>query len=90
MQERTSARPAGRPPRSSKKKNRQKNGSAPNGKFDKFEKQIRTLSNGGTCQKCGQPAPDGKLCSFHRALLNSIRNDPPRDRQRPRFGSRPF
>lgn len=29
----------------------------------------------GVCIKCGHPAPDGKLCSFHRSLLNSIRND---------------
>jgi len=26
------------------------------------------------CQKCGQPASDGKLCSFHRNLLNALRN----------------
>lgn len=29
----------------------------------------------GVCVKCGHPAPDGKLCNFHRSLLNSIRND---------------
>ncbi len=29
----------------------------------------------GVCIKCGHPAPDGKLCNFHRSLLNSIRND---------------
>jgi hypothetical protein len=97
MQERTSARSAGKFPRSSKKKNRQQNGSAPNGKFAKMSRdrnrdrdgQTRDL-NSGVCQKCGQPAPDGKLCSFHRALLNTIRNEPVRDRQRTRQGFRPF
>ena len=29
----------------------------------------------GVCIKCGHPAPDGKLCNFHRSLLNSLRND---------------
>jgi hypothetical protein len=29
----------------------------------------------GVCVRCGHPAPDGKLCNFHRSLLNSIRND---------------
>lgn len=29
----------------------------------------------GVCVKCGHPASDGKLCNFHRSLLNSIRND---------------
>jgi hypothetical protein len=31
-------------------------------------------ASAGVCQKCGQPAPDGKLCQFHRNLLNSMRN----------------
>jgi hypothetical protein len=31
-------------------------------------------SSAAVCQKCGQPAPDGKLCTFHRNLLNSLRN----------------
>jgi hypothetical protein len=29
----------------------------------------------GVCVRCGHPAPDGKLCNFHKSLLNSIRND---------------
>ena len=29
----------------------------------------------GVCVKCGFPAPDGKLCNFHRSLLNALRND---------------
>ncbi|MEZ5362378.1 MAG: hypothetical protein R2748_08595 [Bryobacterales bacterium] len=37
--------------------------------------QPQPPANGGVCQKCGHPAPDGKLCNFHRSLLNSIRND---------------
>lgn len=37
--------------------------------------QPQPPANAGVCQKCGHPAPDGKLCNFHRSLLNSIRND---------------
>ena len=29
------------------------------------------------CIKCGHPAPDGKLCSFHRLLLNTFRKEIP-------------
>ena len=29
----------------------------------------------GVCVRCGHPAPDGKMCTFHKSLLNSIRND---------------
>lgn len=29
----------------------------------------------GVCMKCGHPAPDGKLCQFHRSLLNALRAD---------------
>ena len=36
---------------------------------------ARAASGPGVCEKCGHPAPDGKLCNFHRSLLNSIRND---------------
>jgi len=37
--------------------------------------QPQPPPSAGVCQKCGHPAPDGKLCNFHRSLLNSIRND---------------
>lgn len=29
------------------------------------------------CIKCGHPAPDGKLCPFHRMLLNTFRKEVP-------------
>ncbi len=29
------------------------------------------------CIKCGHPAPDGKLCGFHRLLLNTFRKEIP-------------
>jgi len=57
-----------------RKKNR-KNGFGPAGQGQKTRNP--NSSNGavaGVCQKCGQPAPDGKLCVFHRNLLNSMRN----------------
>ncbi len=39
-------------------------------------------ANGGrgetaVCIKCGHPAPDGKLCTFHRMLLNTFRKEMP-------------
>ncbi len=38
------------------------------------------------CIKCGHPAPDGKLCSFHRLLLNTFRKEmPEQDPRRFRF-----
>ncbi|MDE0127783.1 MAG: hypothetical protein OXN97_24715 [Bryobacterales bacterium] len=38
------------------------------------------------CIKCGQPAPDGKLCTFHRHLLNMFRKEiPEQDPRRFRF-----
>lgn len=40
----------------------------------------------GVCIKCGHPAPDGKLCSFHRSLLNTFRKEvPEQDPRRFRF-----
>ena len=35
------------------------------------------LGEMGVCIKCGHPAPDGKLCSFHRLLLNTFRKEIP-------------
>lgn len=29
------------------------------------------------CIKCGHPATDGKLCAFHRMLLNTFRKEVP-------------
>ena len=38
------------------------------------------------CIKCGHPAPDGKLCAFHRQLLNTFRKEmPEQDPRRFRF-----
>ncbi len=38
------------------------------------------------CIKCGHPAPDGKLCPFHRLLLNTFRKEvPEQDPRRFRF-----
>lgn len=38
------------------------------------------------CIKCGHPAPDGKLCAFHRILLNTFRKEmPDQDPRRFRF-----
>ena len=38
-------------------------------------RSAQDAASPGVCIKCGHPAPDGKLCNFHRSLLNSIRND---------------
>lgn len=38
------------------------------------------------CIKCGHPAPDGKLCTFHRQLLKTFRKEvPDQDPRRFRF-----
>ncbi|MXY68435.1 MAG: hypothetical protein F4Y47_07735 [Acidobacteriia bacterium] len=43
----------------------------------------RLSKNGGNrgetalCIKCGHPATDGKLCAFHRMLLNTFRKEVP-------------
>jgi len=42
---------------------------------DPWQRMLAAHSTSAVCQKCGQPAPDGKLCTFHRNLLNTIRND---------------
>ena len=40
----------------------------------------------GVCIKCGHPAADGKLCSFHRSLLNTFRKEnPEQDPRRNKF-----
>jgi len=50
-----------------------RNGSGNSG--DPWQRMLAAHSTSALCQKCGQPAPDGKLCTFHRNLLNTIRND---------------
>jgi len=50
-----------------------RNGSGNSG--DSWQRMLAAHSTASVCQKCGQPAPDGKLCTFHRNLLNTIRND---------------
>lgn len=43
-------------------------------------------NEGAVCIKCGHPAPDGKLCVFHRRLLNTFRKEvPDQDPRRFRF-----
>ncbi len=43
-------------------------------------------NRGAVCIKCGHPAPDGKLCVFHRQLLNTFRKEvPDQDPRRFRF-----
>ncbi|MBG99949.1 MAG: hypothetical protein CMN58_06350 [Solibacterales bacterium] len=64
-------RKSGRPPKNKNRKNRK--GTQKNGRNGRSSYQGSSTS--GVCQKCGQPARDGKLCDFHRNLLNSIRNE---------------
>lgn len=50
--------------------------------------RIRNGNQGeaAVCIKCGHPAPDGKLCAFHRILLNTFRKEvPEQDPRRFRF-----
>ncbi len=38
------------------------------------------------CMRCGHPAVDGKLCAFHKTLLNSFRRElPEQDPRRLRY-----
>ena len=71
MRQRTSGRRPTKTSRPPKKRNR-KNGSltSRNGR----QNLGMAGASAGVCQKCGHPAPDGKLCQFHRNLLNSMRN----------------
>lgn len=73
-----------KPGKGARKKNRKNfsrgNGNNANGNVAQANGNVRNSqpqppANAGVCQKCGHPAPDGKLCNFHRSLLNSIRND---------------
>jgi len=66
--------PRKRPPKFKKKgRNRNQNRQPLNG--NNARNPMTTTGTPGVCVKCGHPAPDGKLCTFHRSLLNSIRND---------------
>ncbi len=81
MREQTSRNRPPRQGRSSNKKGR-KNFDRSNGNVDNNANgnRARNPQTGpgaaaGVCIRCGHPAPDGKLCNFHRSLMNSIRND---------------
>ena len=51
------------------------NRSARNGNVNGNSIDAQPSQGPGVCVKCGFPAPDGKLCNFHRSLLNALRND---------------
>ncbi len=72
MGNRMSEKRSARPPKSFRKKKRRSGfgGAEKNGNHE----QTMVQPMGGVCQKCGHPAPDGKLCQFHRNLLNSLRD----------------
>lgn len=55
-----------------RKKGRNRANNETDGNNARYAQQV---ASPGVCIKCGHPAPDGKLCNFHRSLLNSIRND---------------
>lgn len=74
------SRRSGRPSRPFRKKKR-KGGGGANGNKGGQSNGSRVAQGlqpqpqmAAVCQKCGQPASDGKLCSFHRNLLNALRN----------------
>lgn len=71
MRNQTSDKRSGRPARPFRKKKRK--GGAGNGNRLAQGQQPQPQA-AAVCQKCGQPAPDGKLCTFHRNLLNALRN----------------
>ena len=67
-------------------------GGTPNGNGGAYRGNVNgNRANGnsgemGVCLKCGHPAPDGKLCSFHRSLLNTFRKEnPEQDPRRNKF-----
>lgn len=72
---------------------RGRHGGAPDGangnrRRDVNGNRIRNGNQGeaAVCIKCGHPAPDGKLCAFHRILLNTFRKEvPEQDPRRFRF-----
>jgi hypothetical protein len=72
-------RKPGKSGKGARKKNRRNRGNNANGNVAQANgnrgSQPQPPPTAGVCQKCGHPAPDGKLCNFHRSLLNSIRND---------------
>lgn len=85
MRNQISDRGSARPPKTFRKKKRKRGHSTANNGEVNGNVLAPSQRNGqtqrgmpdqteGFCQKCGQPAPDGKLCPFHRNLLNSIRN----------------
>ena len=82
-QSRDQRRKSNRSGKGARKKNRKNfgrgngnaNGNVQQANGNARNSQPQPPASAGVCQKCGHPAPDGKLCSFHRSLLNSIRND---------------
>ena len=72
MRNQMSEKRSARPPKSFHKKKRRSGsgGAEKNGNHE--QAMIRSM---GVCHRCGQPAPDGKLCGFHRNLMNALRDD---------------
>lgn len=58
-----------------RKKNRDRSANVGGERNGNVARSAQDAASPGVCIKCGHPAPDGKLCNFHRSLLNSIRND---------------
>ena len=53
---------------------------------NRLQRRGRGRGETARCIKCGHPAPDGKLCVFHRQLLNTFRKEmPEQDPRRFRF-----
>jgi len=72
---------AANPKRSKNKKNRNSKRGPGNNGHGRNQNQVQNFNSihynpptMGVCQKCGQPARDGKLCDFHRNLLNAVRS----------------
>ena len=57
-----------------------------NANGNRLTKNNGNRGEAATCIKCGHPATDGKLCAFHRMLLNTFRKEvPEQDPRRFRF-----
>lgn len=88
MREQSGKRP-GRFGKSGKRKGGRKNryaGGANGNRANGNDYRNGNSGEMGVCIKCGHPAPDGKLCSFHRSLLNTFRKEnPEQDPRRNKF-----
>ncbi len=72
--------------RSNKRRNRGGNGHrrGPNGNRSLHGNRGR--GEKPLCMRCGHPAVDGKLCAFHKILLNAFRRElPEQDPRRLRY-----